>query len=165
MKNMTMLQFICRWKKTDPIHFSAASAAYILYSLDRVPYRLDQCWRRCIPGLRNYYKCWDQKEGSQLLVSDTWRRWILSLGQELNNCAEEECWYPSGLSNIKTELADTERGTQNLGNAELPLDSWSCIADSFVNFPSYCPGIRILLFRNFFPCTHIFKVFLPFCPL
>ena len=121
-------------KKTEPIHFSAASAPYILYSLDRAPYRLDQCWRRCIPGLRNYYKCWDQKEGSQLLVSDTWRRWILSLGQELNNWAEEECWYPSGLSNIKTELADTERGTQNLGNAELPLDSWSCIADSSLPF-------------------------------
>ena len=37
---------------------------------------------------------------------------------------------PNGLSYIETELADTVRVVQNLGNAELPLDSWSCFADS-----------------------------------
>ena len=37
---------------------------------------------------------------------------------------------PNGLSYIETELADTGRVVQNLGNAELPLDSWSCFADS-----------------------------------
>ena len=37
---------------------------------------------------------------------------------------------PNDLSYIETELADTVRVVQNLGNPELPLDSWSCFADS-----------------------------------
>ena len=37
---------------------------------------------------------------------------------------------PNGLSYIETELTDTVRAAQNLGNPELPLDSWSCFADS-----------------------------------
>ena len=37
---------------------------------------------------------------------------------------------PNVLSYIETELADTVWAAQNMGNPELPLDSWSCFADS-----------------------------------